>query len=339
MKRKWGRFIPLFLWLAAVVSCTGSLNGGSAVIFSSPPYKKITDSIRSFPDNGELYHQRAALLLQDRQYELARLDQQKAWELLSNETTGLDYATSLLLDSDTSAAIKLLQECRNRFTTSSEFSRRLSELYAEAGNWDKAKKEYEGVLRKDSLDFMAWYELGLLSIRLQDTANALSALERSYRIHPASFSGITLAGIYSSLQSPRVLDICNDLLLLDSSASLTDALYLKGVYYSDKKQYAKALEQFNQCINADWKFTDAYIEKGILLYEMGNLKKALAIFEKATVVSPAYADGYYWKGRIQEKLNQTEEAKDNYLKALRLDPGITEARTHLQLLEQNKTDQ
>lgn len=308
-------------------------------ILSSAPYKMITDSIRSFPENGDLYRQRAALLLQDRHYELARLDHQKAWELLSNETIGLDYATSLLLDSDTPAAIKLLQECRNRFTTNSEFSRRLSELYAEDGDWDKAQKEYEWVLRKDSLDFMAWYELGQLSMRMQDTARALSALERSYRIHPASFSGITLAGIYSSLQSPRVLDICNDLLLLDSSASMTDALYLKGVYYSDKKQYAQALEQFNKCINADWKFIDAYIEKGILLYEMGNLKKALDLFEKATVVSPADADGYYWMGRIQEKLSRTDEAKDNYRKALRLDPGITEARTHLQSLEQDKTDQ
>ena len=70
---------------------------------------------------------------------------------------------------------------------------------------------------------------------------------------------------------------------------------------------------------------------------MGNLKKALEIFEKATVVSPAYADGYYWMGRIQEKLGHTDEAKDNYTKALRLDPGITEARTHLQSLEHNKS--
>ena len=313
------------------------MNDAASAILSSPRYKKITDSIRSFPENSDLYRQRGTLLLQDRQYELARLDHQKAWELKGDETTGLDYATSLLLASDTPAAVKLLQECRNRFTTYSEFSRRLSELYAEEGDWDKARKEYESVLRRDSLDFMAWYELGQLSIRMRDTATALSALERSYRIHPASFSGITLAGLYSALQSPRVLAVCNDLLLLDSSASMTDALYLKGVYYSDKKQYAKALEQFNRCINADWKFTDAYIEKGILLYEMGNLKKALEIFEKATVVSPAYADGYYWMGRIQEKLGHTDEAKDNYTKALRLDPGITEARTHLQSLEHNKS--
>lgn len=295
-------------------------------ILERPPYAGLTDSIKRFPDDVTLYLQRGTLLSQNNQHELATADYKHAWEQAPNETNALFYVSNLLLVNKPQEAVTLLKTCLNKFPASTEFPRRLSEVYAQTGKTREALELYNKVLASDSSNFEAWYEKGTLLNRLGDTVAGIQAIEYSYSLQPVNYIGYVLANLYAYTKNPKTISLCDELIQKDSSDSRIDAYFIKGTYYSDTKKYAQAIAQFDECIKRDWKFTDAYLEKGIVLYEQRQFDKALEVFTMASTVSNASADAYFWIGRCQEAKGNKELAYENYVKALSLDRSFVEAR-------------
>jgi tetratricopeptide (TPR) repeat protein len=301
-------------------------------LLEAPPYAGITDSIRQFPKNAALYSERATMLSQTNQHELATADYKMAWELKPDENIALLYINNLLMINKPNEAVRLLKECVAAYPGNTDMHRRLSEIYAATGQSSKAVEQYNELLEQDSLNFETWYEKGRLLSQLNDTAGAILALERSYAIQPLNTTGLTLANLYAAMLSPKTLAFCDSLLARDTS-TVVDVLYAKGVYYSDTKQHAKALELFEECIKRDWKFADAYIEKGLVLFEQKKYENALDVFTMAATVSNTLADAYYWMGRCYEATGKKELALVNYQRTLALDRNFTEAMDHIKGLK------
>lgn len=324
--------LALAIILFTFYACDNGPSSASDQVLNRPPFKGLTDSIRQFPKDATLYLNRGLLLSQQNLHELATADYKKAWELRPDEATALEYAANLMLINDGPAAVKFLQECRKQFPGNGEFNRRLSEAYALSGRRKEALAEYDDLIARDSLNFMAWYERGLLLIRLKDTAAAEASLERSYAIQPVTYTALALAQLYYVKMNPRVITLCDDILQKDTVSANVDALFLKGIYYSDKKEYAQALSLFEDCIKADWKFADAHIEKGIVYFEQKDYAKALSAFTVAATVENTNADAYFWQARCNEMQGDKEKAAENYERALSFDPGFLEAEIRLERL-------
>lgn len=294
-------------------------------ILESPPYSAISDSIRQFPANAALYFRRAELLSKNNIHEIALPDYKKSWELEPDEKTGLRFASDLSIAGRPTDAIHLLQNAIHRFPSNREFMRLLGDALVQSGRIKEALDLYHSLLKKDSSDFEAWYELGLLYERSEDTASAIRSLEKSYAIQPVDTYALELAHIYAECRNAAAIRICDEIIRKDSSREWVDPFFIKGIYYSNKQQYATALTQFDSCIRRDWKFTDAYIEKGIAFYKLKNYGKALNTFQLATTVSNTSPDAYYWTGRCYEATAKKEEAILNYERAVSLDRNFTEA--------------
>ncbi|MBO9571819.1 MAG: tetratricopeptide repeat protein [Chitinophagaceae bacterium] len=331
----------LTMMLIPVTMLTGLLSCGSddneetvkkENILNAAPFSGITDSIADSPDDPELLLRRATLLSQNNLHPLATDDYKKAWELTQDENIALIYASNLLLTDSVQKAEDLLKDCETKFPESTEFNRRLAELYTERGEYNKAMEEYDRILAKDSGNFEAWFDKGNLLLKMKDTVNAVMAMEASFSLLPANYSGIALANIYAAKKNPRVLEICDILLARDSASTQTDPHYMKGVYYSETKQYDKAISEFDKCIKLDWKLTDAYIEKGIILFERKKTEEAKKVFNLAITVSNTDPDAYYWLGRCFEAQGRTKEAIENYQRAVSLDDTFTEAKTAIKRL-------
>lgn len=334
MKARFFLLYLIFSLLTIGFSSCGDENVPVSVLqLDQPPYAGLTDSIRQFPDRPELYLSRALMLSQNNEHEAATGDYKKAWELSKDEGVAIEYAANLQLTGDLKTCFAFLQQCQKDFPDNAEFTRRISELYAMAGKREEAVAEYDKILARDSTNFMVLYDKGVLLAKIGDTNQAIEVLEKSYSIQPITYTGLALANIYSMRQHPRLIDICNDIIKKDSTGEMVDAVFLKGIYYSDKKDYTKALEQFEECIKRDWKFTDAHIEKGIVYYEKKDFKQALEVFKLAATVSNTNADTYYWIGKCQEALQNTTEAIQNYERANSLDPDMKEAREALRRLK------
>lgn len=331
------RLIPEKLAIICVIvwacSCRDQGNSPAKDPFTAlnkPPFKEITDSIKQSPGIPSLYIRRAGLLSQNNMHELATPDYKKAWELSGEEGIDLELISNLLITGHLAEGIKHLKEGAQQFPDNTEFNRRLAEVYLQKGQPADAMHQYTVILARDSLNFEAWYEKGMLLARLGDTTSALQALEKSFLLLPINYSGLSLANIYAAKKDPRALVICNYLLRKDSGQVQTGPVYMKGVYYSEIKQYDSAMQQFDLCIRRDWKMTDAYIEKGIILFETKRIDSAMNVFNMAATVSNTDADAYYWMGRCFEVKGDKQQAAANFDRAAALDDGFSEARAALQ---------
>jgi tetratricopeptide (TPR) repeat protein len=298
-------------------------------ILRSALYRGITDSINRDPENPGLYLTRAMRLSQNKQLELATEDYRKSWELSQDQGIALEYVSNLLLTNRVQQAFTLLNECIVKFPENPDFRRRLAEVYSETESTEKAIQQYDTILQNDPENFEAWYDKGTLLAKIYDTAGAINALERSFALQPVSYSGLALATLYSYTKNPKALEICDLLIARDTSGSQTDAVFAKGLYYTETRQYDKAIAQFDECIRRDWKLTDAYIEKGIIFYSRKQLDTALSVFNMSVTVSNTNADGYFWIGRCYEEKGDTSKAIENYERALSLDKNFPEAARRL----------
>lgn len=304
-------------------------------VLKQAPFAPLTDSIRqSKPaDNAGLYFRRAELLSRNNLHELAAADYQQSWALHPEEATGLRYAATLAILGETGEAARLLQDCRKRFPSNDSFSNMLGDVYVQSGKTKEALSLYDTLLQKDSLNFEAWYEKGLLLEKVKDTAGALTALQKAYTIQPVNTYALELAHLYAENRNSKALELCDEVLRKDLAHELLDPLFIKGIYYSNTGLYKKAVVQFDSCIRRDWKFTDAHLEKGIALFKQKNYEEALKAFRMSIEVSNTYPDGYYWIGRCYEIAGSKENAITYYQRALALDKDFTEAEEAIKRLK------
>ncbi len=321
------------LWIAAC-NDHATKKGPLDAILDHMPYKPLTDSIASAKEDqtAGLHFRRAQLLSQNNQHELAADDYRQAWEAAPDENTGLRYASTLSIIGQPDRAIRLLKACQQKWPSDLEFPGMLAELYNQLGRYKEALDIYDTITRVDSNNFDAWYEKGLLYEKLPDTAAAIQALEKAYRLAPVNTYGLELAHLYAETKNATALAICDKALQKDSTHELLDPFFIKGIYYANMTQYKKAITQFDSCIRRDWKFTDAYLEKGIAFYEQKQYDSARSIFQMTIHVSNTYPDGYYWMGRCYEVAGNKDEAVIYYRQALALDKNFKEAEDRIKSL-------
>ena len=237
--------------------------------------------------------------------------------------------SNLTITNKTNDAIKLLQDCIAKFPANEEFKRLLSDVYVQSGKSADALALFNNIIKNDSADADAWYEKGRLQEQIHDTPNAIASLQKAHDLQPTITYTLELANIYAENNNSRALQLCGDVIGRDSSRELTDPFFIKGIYYSNTKQYDAAIVQFDSCIGRDWKLTDAYIEKGIAFFKQKNYDNALNTFRMAASVSFSYPDAYFWIGRCYEAINKKTEAAQYYEKAIMLDKDFTEAKEAL----------
>jgi tetratricopeptide (TPR) repeat protein len=306
-----------------------------AAILHHPPFAALTDSLSSAKGDlaAGLYFRRGELLSRNNLHELAADDYRKSWQLKPDQATGLRYASTLSIIGQTNRAVQLLQECHRKYPSEPAFDTMLAELYQQSNLLDEAVGLYNELLSRDSLNSDAWYEQGLVLEKKGDTAAAINALGRAFRLEPVNTYGLELAHLYAESHNSAALPICDAILRKDSAHELVDPLFIKGIYFSNTAQYRKAIVDFDSCIRRDWKFSDAYLEKGIAFYEQKLYDSAMNTFRMTVQVSNTDPDAYYWVGRCYEAKGQKDQAILFYRQALALDKDFVEAADRIRKLQ------
>jgi tetratricopeptide (TPR) repeat protein len=305
----------------------------ASYVETNPSYKNLNDSIKRFPAETDLYVRRAARLTQENAHELAYNDFKKAWSLQPSLENALPYAANLSILGKNSERIVLLETINHQNNNNLQIGRLLAEAYGSNGKTEQALRIYNIMIAKDSLDPETLYEKALLLEQLKDTAGAITALQKAYRLQNVDTYGLELAHLYAEQKNPEALLICNFILKQDSAFIQIDPFFIKGIYYSNIKLYPKAIVQFDSCILRDWKTTDAYLEKGRAYFHLGNLNEAMKTFNMAITVSNSDPDAYFWLGRCYEAQHKKLDAINNYQKAVSLDHDFIEAKQRIVLLD------
>jgi tetratricopeptide (TPR) repeat protein len=144
---------------------------------------------------------------------------------------------------------------------------------------------------------------------------------------------VDLGFVFAEMKNPETLIIAERILQsVKDPALLSQARFMKAIYYYNRKERQKALAAFNECIVQDYTFLDAYIGKGILLYEQKEYNIASTVFQQAIDISATFAEAWYWLGKCAEAVNNKEKAVEYYEKTLGLDEKFEEAKEGLKRL-------
>lgn len=326
----------MMLIALAIYACrnkTGHSEDPVVDLAKFPTFKNLNDSIREYPGDASLYLRRAMRLTQENAHELAFYDFQKAWSLQPLLENALPFAANLEILGKHRERLSLLESVNQHFQDNPQVLRLLADSYVSLGKPGQALQIYNGMIAKDSLNPEVQYEKALLLEQLKDTVGAISALQKAYSVQGVDTYGLELAHLFAEQKNPRALEICNHILKQDSMHILIDPFFIKGIFYSNMRQYQKAIAEFDSCILRDWKTTDAYLEKGMAYFHLENYNAAMQTFKMAITVTNTDADAYYWLGRSYEALHRKTDATNNYLKAISLDRDFIEARQRLEKLD------
>ena len=118
----------------------------------------------------------------------------------------------------------------------------------------------------------------------------------------------------------------------DSEADGTVEYYLsEGNKLRDKKDYAKAIEQYKKALALKPSLSLAQLDLGYCYYFLEQYKSALSPLQQAVKLDPKDADNQFWLGVTYYKLKQYQQAKATLQEAIQLEP--TSEASHYNLGE------
>jgi tetratricopeptide (TPR) repeat protein len=330
------RFLPwllvrhpalVFLSLASLVACNNADSSSPFDgILSQQPFASLTDSIKRQPQNAELYSRRAVLLNGNNLPEPALADFQKAWSLHKNEKYAFAIA-NIWKDKRPDSAVIFLNKALKELPHSYLLRLTLARSY------DALNKTIDGLKICDQLLAVYPNQTEVLVLQSElldkrgDTLRSILPLEKAYEVAPASLDiGLRLAYKYAETKNPKAISVCDALIKKDSLKLYADPFYVKGNYYANINEKAKAIRLFDETIRRDYNYLNAYIEKGKILLGQKKINEAYKVFKLSNTISPAFPDAYYYMGKCQEAKGQKGEAKLSYEKAYGLDKTFTEAK-------------
>jgi tetratricopeptide (TPR) repeat protein len=290
------------------------------------PFMALTDSIRKEPGRDDLYFRRAVLLNKNNFPEPALADFRKAWSIAKNEAYAVSVSKSLM-DKNPDSAIVFLQEAIPVLPESILLRINLARSYDALQKTDEAIRACDDILAQEPEQVNALLLKADLLEKKLDTKGVIAVLEKAYAQMPANLEiGNRLAYQYAEAKNPKALVIADSNIARDPQRIFSNPYYVKGLYYSNINEKAKAIQWFDTTIHVDHRYLSAYIEKGKILLEQKKTGEAMKTFALANRITPSFPDAWYWMGRCQEALGDKASAKENYEKAYELDKTFTEAR-------------
>jgi tetratricopeptide (TPR) repeat protein len=328
MKHLW--IVPVCCYLFLTLGCGTTEEGGDAILHQ-PPYAVWTDSIRQFPGNSEYYYERGSLFAQHKDSAHAVADLEKAISISRQPDYVIVLSSLWLAHGQPDSARSITLPIATRYPSNQLLQRNLLMSYFDEGRYREALQVNNTALQYDSSSSGNWYNRASILDAMKDSSAALRSLENAFALDSSNATiAYELANRYADAGNPAAVALC-DRIIRDEllTQKKPDPFTIKGIYYENTGNKAKAIACFDEAIATDYTFLEAYLEKGILLFKQKQYGDALKVFTLSTSVDNTFADGYFWIGRCQQRLNQLADARLNYERAIAFDKHFTEAREAL----------
>ncbi len=95
----------------------------------------------------------------------------------------------------------------------------------------------------------------------------------------------------------------------------------RGLAYLEKRQYNKAISDFDKALKMNPGAAYAYHNRGRAYGEQCQYDLAISDYTKALEINPRYGDAYFNRGLAYHAKGQYDQAISDYTKALEINPG------------------
>jgi tetratricopeptide (TPR) repeat protein len=99
------------------------------------------------------------------------------------------------------------------------------------------------------------------------------------------------------------------------------AAYKRGMGWGQKKDYDKAIKEFDAAIRIDPNYPAALVGRGFAWHNKQEMDKAIRDYNEAIRLDPTYVDAFAARGCAWHIKREFDKAIEDYDEAIRLDPG------------------
>ncbi|MHB8503199.1 MAG: tetratricopeptide repeat protein [Candidatus Acidiferrales bacterium] len=203
------------------------------------------------------------------------------------------------------------------------------------GNWHDSYTLFAHTLEVTRNNGMAENNFGVALVERGEPELAAQHFAAAVRFSPDLASGHYNLAVFLQRQN-RLADAEREyraaLALSTDQTEIVQSHNNLGILYMGEHKYAAALTELDAALALDPNQQNSYIGRGTIEMQKMNFDAAIADFTKAAQIAPSPL-ALYWLGRALEDKGETQKAETAYGAALRLAPGMAEARARLQALQ------
>lgn len=315
-----------FLWVAALWACTGPADTDTSV----PPVAKdafqtALDSINALivaqPNRSAFYDERARLYLTVDSLRPAQRDLERALRMDSTNVNlrlrlGDLYYRTMQVDK---ASDQFDMAARLDPSNTSALLKQ-AEIQLVLRNYAKSMDLVNDALRKDQHAAHGYFLKGWIHMETGDTALALSSFRTAVEQNAQDYGAYIMLGKISAAKRDPLAEQYYATAISLRPRSV-EAWYDKGMYYQENARDSAALECYRQIMQLDSNNALAWYNSGyIRLEHLNDLAGAKRDFSKAIKLEPGYTNAWYNRGLAMERTNELDSAAANYEIAISMDP-------------------
>lgn len=195
----------------------------------------------------------------------------------------------------------------------------LAYLFYETKEYDKAQKEVDSILERDSKHSRTIVLNALLKVYNKDLLGAQKDLETNLKSqNDDEFTLISLGKVYKELSMyEKAVEVIAKA-VEKSPENLNYSCELAEVY-SDAKDYDRALELVEKVIADNDRYIAAFILGAKVAFEKGDFDAAKNYAQNALSLDINCSDGYYYLALVRYETNDFEEAVECMKRAITYD--------------------
>lgn len=294
----------------------------------------LNDSIRKYPNNLDLYHQRALYYLNRKDLGSAQMDINRVLAVDSSTVkyllTGADIYFFM---NKVQRADQLLKRAVEVDPTNTECLLKLAQLHHYLQRYDDEVAVLDKVIAQDRRNAQAYFMRGMIAKEKGDTVRAMTEMQLAVQMDPDYYNAYIQMGMISASQGKTVaVDFYRNALQVQPTSM--EALYHLAMYYQEHDQPRLAINTYLSMLELNPMLFDAHYNLGyVYTYKVDSPTVAMQYYELAVRDNPMEPRAYFGRGRCYEKMGQYKMASADFVKTLELDPQFDGAAEGLERIQ------
>jgi len=224
-----------------------------------------------------------------------------------------------------------------------EYYKKLGDFYLDKQEYEDAIRVYKKILPLKKRGICK--DIGYAYLQLGRYEEAEKFLKEEIVLNPEDYDSILLLGClyFKWGKIEKALEIFTNYLTqekaLEKSKVISKKLpnlglarYALGLCLKRKGELNRAIKYFSDSINMGYEKAKNIVQIVDIFISKGDYSSALKELEMANVQSPEL---YFLKGYINYEVGNIKESLENFLHAVRLEPGFKEARKNIAIIHYN----
>lgn len=324
------KIISLFILLVALFACntnTNQPNQPNDVVVTTMP-KELADinaRIDKDPINSALFYERAKYYQNIRDLNAALRDMQYAIQYDSTQAPYYLTISDLYLQLNQTGKTKTsLEKCLTVDVNNTDAMLKLAELYFYVKKYEESIRYINDALKVNQYISKAYFLKGMNYKEIGDTTKAVSSMITATEQDPDYYAAYLELGVLHAIKKNKIAISYYDNALRINSRS-TDALYNKGKFYQDIKEWDNATRIYTELLAVDPKYKYAHYNLGAIALSKKDYDNSLRFFTNAINSDPNYAQAFYARGTAYFQKGDRLHAKVDYQMAIQVDPKFQAA--------------